>query len=214
LEIKKKASMRIGIYGGTFDPPHIAHLILAGEASFQLNLGRILWLLTPVSPLKNDHSISPWQQRLELLNAAIDGNPAFELTRVDIDRTGPHYAFESMHILRRMYENDKLFYLMGEDSLRDLPHWERPDLLLDACSSLGVMRRPGTMLDLKNLEQKIPGLKAKLCWIDAPLLEISGKLIRKRILHAQPFRYFLPERVYQLIIENGYYEFGGENKKG
>jgi len=200
--------MRIGVFGGTFDPPHIAHLILAGEASFQLCLDRILWLLTPVSPLKTDRAISPWEQRFELLEAAIADNPAFELTRVDIDRPGPHYAFESMQILRGDYENDQLIYLMGEDSLRDLPQWERPGRLLETCSYLGVMRRPGTNLDLRDLEQQIPGLKTKLNWVDAPLLEISARMIRNKISSGQPVRYYLPERVYQLIIEKGYYDFG------
>jgi nicotinate-nucleotide adenylyltransferase len=203
--------MRIGVFGGTFDPPHIAHLILAGEASFQLSLDRILWLLTPVSPLKTDRTISPWEQRFELLETAIADNPDFELTRVDIDRPGPHYAFESMQILQGMYENNKLIYLMGEDSLRDLPKWERPDRLLDNCSNLGVMRRPGTGLnlrDLQHLEQQIPSLKTKLDWVEAPLLEISSRMIRDRINNAQPVRYYLPERVYQVIIEKGYYGSG------
>lgn len=205
--------MRIGIFGGTFDPPHIAHLILAGEATFQLNLDRVLWLLTPVSPLKTDQTISHWEQRLELLKAAIADNPTFELTRVDIDRPGPHYAYESMQILQGRYEFDKLIYLMGEDSLRDLPKWEHPNQLLDICSNLGVMRRPGTILDLKDLEQKIPGLKSKLCWVDAPLLEISGRLIRNRINTAQPVRYYLPERVYKLIVSKGYYDFSAGTSK-
>ena len=116
--------MRLGIFGGTFDPPHLGHLILAEEARYQLNLDRILWLLPPVSPLKTDAVISPLEQRLELLEAALQDNPYFEVSRIDIDRPQPHYAFESVKILKDEYPGEQLVYLIGGDSLEDLPSWE------------------------------------------------------------------------------------------
>jgi nicotinate-nucleotide adenylyltransferase len=197
--------MRIGVFGGTFDPPHLAHLILAEEARYQLDLERVLWILTPLSPLKPDTSISLWTQRLDLLKAALLDNPHFEISRVDIDRPPPYYAFETLEILSESYSKGELVYLMGGDSLRDLPKWERPKELVDNCHALGVMRRPGDEIDLAGLEDVIPDLRTKVRWINAPLIEISGTQIRERLKHGEPVRYFLPPAVYQMIIDQNIY---------
>ena len=197
--------MRIGVFGGTFDPPHLAHLILAEEARYQLDLERVLWILTPLSPLKPDTSISLWTQRLDLLKAALLDNPHFEISRVDIDRPPPYYAFETLEILSESYSKGELVYLMGGDSLRDLPKWERPKELVDNCHALGVMRRQGDEIDLAGLEDVIPDLRTKVCWINAPLIEISGTQIRERLKHGEPVRYFLPPAVYQMIIDQNIY---------
>ena len=146
--------MRLGIFGGTFDPPHLGHLILADEARYQLDIDRILWLLTPVSPLKNRAVISSWEQRLELLEAAVSGNPGFEISRVDIDRDPPHYAFESVKLIRARYPGAELIYLMGGDSLRDLPAWEQPEQLVENSDQIGVMRRPGDPIQVEQLQQR------------------------------------------------------------
>lgn len=197
--------MRVGVFGGTFDPPHLAHLILAEEARYQLDLERVLWILTPVSPLKPGTSISPWRQRLDLLEAALMDNPTFEISRVDIERPAPYYAVETIEILRESHLKGELIYLMGGDSLRDLPQWERPQELVDNCHALGIMRRPGDEIDLAKLEQIIPSLRAKVRWIDAPLLEISGTQIRERLINGEPVRYFLPPAVYQMIVDQNLY---------
>jgi nicotinate-nucleotide adenylyltransferase len=197
--------MRIGVFGGTFDPPHLAHLILAEEARYQLDLERVLWILTPLSPLKPDTSISLWTQRLDLLKAALLDNPHFEISRVDIDRPPPYYAFETLEILSESYSKGELVYLMGGDSLRDLPKWERPKELVDNCHALGVMRRQGDEIDLAGLEDVIPDLRTKVRWINAPLIEISGTQIRERLKHGEPVRYFLPPAVYQMIIDQNIY---------
>ena len=196
--------MRVGVFGGTFDPPHMAHLILAEEAHFQLDLERILWVLTPVSPMKPGLQISPWKQRFELLEAALVDNPKFEISRVDIDRAAPHFAFETLRILGERYPADDIVFLMGGDSLRDLPQWEKPEKLLSNCKEIGVMRRPGSEINMPELERMIPCLSLKVKWIEAPLLEISGSLIRKRLRLGEPVRYFLPDGVYQIIKSKKY----------
>ena len=198
--------MRTGVFGGTFDPPHIAHLILAGEALHQLALDRLLWVLTPFPPHKQGRDILPLHTRLQLLSAALRLEPAFELSQVDINRGPPHYAFDTMTILRDAYPEDELIYLMGGDSLHDLPDWRQPRQFVAACTALGVMRRPGDQVDLPTLESHIPGLTAKLRFIDAPLLEISATDLRQRIAQGRPYRYFLPENVYQIILTQGLYE--------
>lgn len=198
--------MRIGIFGGTFDPPHLGHLILAEEARDQLGLERLLWVLTPNPPHKRGQPVSPVSPRLELVQAAIGDNPAFELSRVDLDRPGPHYAVDTVLLLQKQFPGADLVYLIGGDSLHDLPTWHCPRELAAACAALGVMRRPGDRIDLARVEEAIPGISAKLEWIDAPLLEISSHEIRQRVAEGRPFRYYLPEKVYQLIVERGLYQ--------
>jgi nicotinate-nucleotide adenylyltransferase len=196
---------RLGIFGGTFDPPHLAHLILAAEASYQLNLELVLWILTPYPPHKEGRPITPLRYRLEMIEAALASDPIFQLSRVDIDRSAPHYAVDTMNILKESYPQATLIYLMGGDSLRDLPLWKRPKEFLDACHGLGVIRRPGDLVDLPALETRLPGLSRKVQFVEAPLLEISATQIRQRVASGQPFRYFLPPAVYRIIQEHQLY---------
>lgn len=203
--------MRIGIFGGTFDPPHLAHLVLASEARFQLALDRVLWVLTPDPPHKPGWAISPLPARVEMVQSAITGEPAFELSRVDIDRPPPHYASDSLRLLKSQYPQAELVYLIGTDSLRDLPNWHRPAELVAACDSIGVMRRPNADFDLTRLEAQVPGLKARLRFVDAPLLEISASDIRLRIVEGRPIRYMVPDGVWRLIHELGLYSGNSSN---
>lgn len=200
---------RLGVFGGTFDPPHLAHLVLAAEAVAQFELDRVLWVLTPDPPHKQGISIVPLEHRLAMVHIAIADTVAFQLSRVDIDRPPPHYAVDTLHLLARQYPNAELFYLIGGDSLRDLPSWHRPGDLLAACSALGVMRRPDARLDLSALEASLPGLRTKLRWLDAPALEISSSDIRQRIASGRPFRYYLHPGVYELIRLQRLYGYRG-----
>lgn len=198
--------MRIGIFGGTFDPPHLGHLILAGESCDQLRLDRLLWVLTADPPHKQGHPVSPLQNRLDLVLAAIQDNPVFELSRVDIDRPGPHYAVDTVQIVAHQFPHAELFYLMGGDSLHDLPDWHRPMEFLRECTGLGVFRRPGDGVDLSVLEMALPGIGARLRFIEAPLLEISSSEVRERVRLGRPFRYYLPSGVYALIQSRRIYQ--------
>jgi nicotinate-nucleotide adenylyltransferase len=199
--------MRIGIFGGTFDPPHLGHLILAEEARYQLKLDKLLFVLTPVPPHKLNRTITSTADRLAMLEAAIADNPAFELSRVEIDRPGPHFAVDTVRLLRKTYNNDILIFLMGGDSLRDLPiDWHKPDEFVEACDFLGVMRRPQDEIDLKSLEENIPGISAKIEFMNAPLLEIASRQIRRRAAEGRPYYYYLPKAVCQIIQEKKLYQ--------
>ena len=196
---------RIGVFGGTFDPPHIGHLILASEAHRQLNLERLLWVLTPVSPFKRADEITSLDHRLAMLQLAITENPAFELSRVEIDALGPYYTSDTIQKLADCYPSAGLILVIGGDSLRDLPRWHRPADLVAACHEIGVMRRPGDSVDLSALEGQVPGTQAKVRFVDAPLLEISSSDIRRRIHEKLPFRYYLSPSVYEYILKNELY---------
>jgi len=196
---------KYGIFGGTFDPPHLGHLILAQEACAQLNLKHLLFVLTPVPPHKLDQPITDSAHRLAMLELAISDNPAFEVSRVELDRPGPHYTADTLRLLAGHFPTVNLVFLMGGDSLRDLPTWRFAADLVNACHEIGVMRRPGDAIDLSALEEDIPGLQTKLRYVDAPLLEIASSQIRRRIQQGKPFRYYLSPPVYKYILQNRLY---------
>ena len=197
--------MRLGIFGGTFDPPHIGHQILAAEAYDQLNLDKVLWVLTPNPPHKNDQEITSLEARLKMVKASIAENERFELSRVEMDRQPPHYSVDTLSILAERDPSAELIYLVGSDSLIDLHTWHKPDEFVAACDGIGVMCRPGEELELRKLEEQTPGVSAKLLFIDAPLLEISSTEIRSRIVKGLTYRYYLPEVVYRIIEDDRLY---------
>ena len=199
---------KLGLFGGTFDPPHLGHLILAAEAHHQLALDCVLWVLTPEPPHKSGLIISAWQTRMQLLEAAIGSDPGFAISRVDIARPPPHYAFETVRLVKQEYPDDELVYLMGGDELRDLATWKQPADFVAACDAIGVMRRPADAVDLLALEREFPGVTEKVWFLAAPLIEISASEIRRRIGSGQPVRYFLPQPVYDLILEQKLYQVG------
>jgi nicotinate-nucleotide adenylyltransferase len=197
--------MRLGVFGGTFDPPHGGHLILAEAAREQLGLQKVLWVLTPTPPHKPNQPITALETRLAMVVAAIRGNPGFELSRVEIDRSGPHFAVDTMLNLAETNPQDELIYLMGEDSLRDLPGWREPQSFVAACHSIGVMRRPGAVVGISRLEALLPGIGRKIAYFDTPQIEISSSAIRQRAGCGKTIRYLMPEAVFEIIEQTGCY---------
>jgi len=195
----------LGLFGGTFDPPHIGHLILAAEAHAQLGLDRLLWILTPDPPHKQDQPITPLEHRLAMVKLTISNDRQFELSTVEMDRPAPHYALDTVKIIAGQNPAADLVYIMGGDSLHDLPAWHRPADLVASLHFIGVMRRPGDSIDLPELEKIIPGLTAKVRYVDAPLLDIAAHEIRRRVADDRPFRYFLPPAVYDYIVQHNLY---------
>lgn len=197
--------MRMGIFGGTFDPPHVGHLILAMEAFDQLHLDKVLWVLTPNPPHKIGKEITSTEIRLEMVEASIGDDPAFQLSRVDIDRPGPHYMRDTVDLLRLEFPAASLVFLMGGDSLRDLPTWHEPVDFVRSCDHLGVMHRVGEKIDLDLLEKKIPGISHKVEFIEAPILEISSQKVRQLVSLGKPYRYYLLPSVFEIIQSKGLY---------
>ncbi len=196
---------KIGIFGGTFDPPHLGHLILAAEALDQLELSRVLWVLTPVPPHKLDQEITALEHRLTMTQLMLDDYPHFELSRAEIDRQGPHYMLDTVRVIKNQFPDAELLLLIGGDSLRELRTWHRPAELLDVCQGLGVMRRPFETIDLTELEEILPGISKKVLFVDSPLLEISSRDIRRRARERRAFRHFLVSMVFDYIQEKKLY---------
>ena len=197
---------KIGIFGGTFDPPHLGHLILASEALEQLKLDHLLWMMTAMPPHKVVSEITPLKQRLELTRAAIAGFSQFELSTLEIDRPGPHYSVDTVALVKKAQPDAQIYFLMGEDSLRDLPSWHEPDRMIAMCEGLGIMRRPGSEAVLKELESSFPNIRQKVTWFNTPQVDISSHDIRQRIKEKRTYQFFIPEAVFNLIDEKNYYQ--------
>lgn len=201
----------IGIVGGTFDPPHYAHLILAEHAREELDLTRVLFVPAGVPPHK-DSTRTPVEHRQAMLNLAIHDNPAFEISYVDIERPAPHYSVDMVRILRGQYPAAKLYFIMGEDSFRDLPTWNNAmEMVVDNDLALVVMRRPGipspgippTSEDMH--EDVLPGLSAYVTILTSRMVEISSSDIVRRLREGKSVHYLLPDSILAYIEQHNLY---------
>jgi nicotinate-nucleotide adenylyltransferase len=196
---------RLGILGGTFDPPHIGHQSLAEASLRQLRLAGVLWVLTPDPPHKDRPDIAPYAFRREMVQAAIAMNPAFTLCEVESERPGPHYMVDTITILRERNPGAEYTLLLGEDSLRDLPTWNRPQDLLALCD-LAVLRRPDRKADLAALENLLPGIGARTTFLDAAPVDISSTEIRERIRRGEGIAGLVPPAVENIIRRESLYK--------
>ena len=197
---------RIGLFGGTFDPPHIGHLILASEAVQQLGLSRLLWVLTPQPPHKEPAAITPAEHRMAMVKLAIADNSTFELSTLELDRPGPHYTIETVELLKTAAPDSGIALLLGGDAVNDLPEWRRPRDLIAACDLIGAMLRPGVTIDIERLERGLPGAAGKIRILDVPLIDIASSEVRRRIRGRLPYRYFLTAAVLEYVRQKKLYE--------
>jgi len=196
--------MRLGIFGGTFDPPHLGHVALAQAALNQLKLDKVLWVVAGQSPLKLDRSITPAASRVAMVQAAIADLPAFELSRVDLDRPAPHYTVETLKLIQKQFPNSELFFIMGKDSLRDLPKWRQPNQIV-ARAWLAVAKRPGVRVNWIALQTSVPRIKERICWLKAPPIEVASSEIQAQVKTKQSVRTMLPKAVYEIVKSTGLY---------
>ncbi len=195
---------RIGILGGTFDPPHLGHLILGEYAADALALSQVLFVPAADPPHKQDEFKLPVIHRLAMLERALAGNERFTVSRIDIDRPGPHYSLDMVQIVKEQFPQAELFFVMGGDSLRGLPKWHRPADFIQHCK-LAVMRRPDDDVRSDMHETVLPGLAARVVMLDAPLIDISSTQITERLEAGYSIRYLVPEVVRAYIETNQLY---------
>ncbi len=199
------AKQRVGLFGGTFDPIHIGHLILAEEARFRLSLDRVY--LAPVGdpPHKQDRYVTPIMHRLTMTELAVADTDALWVSRIDADRPGPHYTNDTVRLLRQQVDADAdLYFLMGMDSLRDLPIWREPQWLIQSCT-LVVLTRHDIEIDWAHLEGALPGLRQRVILLDMPELEIASHMLRERIRNGAPICHQVPRAVEAYITKHGLY---------
>lgn len=193
---------RLGLLGGTFDPPHYGHLVAAQEAWWQLNLTRVVFLPARQNPLKRDEPATA-VARCEMVRCAIEDDPRFELSRLDLDRPGPSY---SVDVVRELSAPDRqLYFLIGADILPELPRWHAPLEILHL-ATLIVVNRPGASRpDLEQLERRLPGAAARVELLTIPGVAVSSSDLRARVKRGQPIRYLTPPKVEAYIQEHGLY---------
>ncbi len=198
------AGLKLGLLGGTFDPVHVGHLILADVAREQLGLERVLFVPAGRPWRKEGWRIAPAEQRLAMLRLAIADNPAFELLTVEVEQPGPAYTADTLEWLHAQRPAAELFFILGQDALADLPNWRRPQRILEL-ATLAVARRPGESQDVAQIEARLPGLSQRLVWLEMPLIEISASAIRERVRKGQSVRYLVPDAVESYIRQHGLY---------
>jgi nicotinate-nucleotide adenylyltransferase len=197
---------RLGILGGTFDPIHCGHLVIAEEARARLDLPEVRFIPSGQPPHKPGQSITPAVHRLAMVRLAIADNPAFTLSTMEIERAGPSYTVDTLAALRRQEGPAcALFFIAGGDALSDLLTWRSPDELLALCT-LVVVRRPDVApVDLPHLQKQLPALEHRLVILDGPQFAVSGTEIRRRVCDGLPIRYQVPEAVWRYIEEHALY---------
>lgn len=196
---------RIGIFGGTFDPIHIGHLILVEEAWFQLKLDRVYLVPAGDPPHKRDQRLSPVHHRIKMTELATADSDYIRVSRIDADRPGPHYTSDMVRLVRqRVHKGVEVFFLMGMDSLRDLPNWHEAQWLVENCR-LVALSRHDVEIDWDYLNTALPGIQERVIILDMPELEIASHTIRQRCRTGQPIRYQVPRLVEEYIRQHGLY---------
>ena len=196
--------MNIGVLGGTFDPIHMGHLVVAEEARIKVGLNEVLFVPAGQPWRKLDRNITLAAHRVEMVRRAIADNPHFKLCTLEVERPGPSYTVDTLTMLRKQLGSGaSLFFILGRDTLAELPLWKEPKKLVQLCR-LVVAPRLGSK-DLKHLETSIPGLLDKVIQLDMPVIGISSAEIRQRIAKGLSIRYLVAPEVEKYITEQKVY---------
>ncbi len=197
--------IKVGIMGGTFDPIHIGHLILAMEAINYKNLDEVWFIPTGNPNFKQDKNVTDKKKRFEMVKIATQDNKKFNVCDYEINKHGVTYSWETMKYLRENYDYD-FYFIMGEDSLMSVETWENAEDFLKNTKILACIRRQEEM---SKLDIKIDDLKSKGYFVEkvpTSFIDISSTKIREKVQTNQDFRYFVPNQVFEYIVRNKLYE--------
>ncbi len=197
---------RLGIMGGTFDPIHYGHLVAAEMARSEFGLGKVLFIPAGKPPHKDRSDITDAELRLEMIKLAIQGNPAFAVSTLELERKGKSYTVDTLRDLHRTWPDHKLYFITGSDALCEIFSWYKAEEILMLTNFIGAAR-PG--FDATNfllqLQQEHPEFHGRIHYLEVPALAISSTDIRERVKTGLPIRYLLPEPVRQYILQNKLY---------
>lgn len=204
----EQRQQRLGILGGTFDPPHVGHLWLAALAADSLGLDRVLFMPAAQPPHKGGRLVTRATDRLLMTRLAIAGDPTFELCPIEMERTGPSYTIDSVTELKRAYPDAQHFLVMASDSLAQIDTWREPDRLL-AEVEWAVGPRSGSQLpDRSALEERFGPSASRIHLLDGPTLDVSSSAIRRRVAAGLTIHYLVPRDVEELILLRRLYRRG------
>jgi nicotinate-nucleotide adenylyltransferase len=193
---------RIGVFGGTFDPIHWGHLVLAEEARLAARLDRVLFVPSGLPPHKARRLLTPIRHRLEMVRRAVSGIGGFEVSDVEADGDGPHYTLDTLERLAHRHPGEEISFILGSDSLLELSTWHRPEAIV-AAHPLVVLARPG--FDPSSAD---PRFRRDLTVVDTVSVALSSTLVRKRIASGQSVRLLVPGPVLEYAREHRLYEAG------
>jgi nicotinate-nucleotide adenylyltransferase len=198
--------LRIGILGGTFNPPHIGHLICAQEAFEQLGLDRVVLMPANQPPHKQVAADPGAQARHELCRLAIDGDERFAVSRLELDRAGRSYTVDTLRALHDQHPQQDLTFIVGGDMARSLPTWREPEAVLEL-ATLAVAERAGSEREeIRGELRALRGASAeRVRFFDMPRVDVSSSLVRERVATGRPIRYLVPDAVADAIDRNGWY---------
>ena len=196
--------MRIGVFGGTFDPIHMGHLIVAEDARAALELDKVLFIPAGQPWFKSYRQITEARHRLAMVQLAVKDNPHFDVTDIEVRRSGPSYTVDTLQELHELYSDAELIVILGLDALREIDRWHQPSRVFQMASVAG-MARPGATLDPSVLHAAIPGASSRMRLLDSALIDISGTDIRRRASAGQSIRYRVPVAVERYIYDNVLY---------
>jgi nicotinate-nucleotide adenylyltransferase len=196
--------LRIGVFGGAFNPPHMGHLIGAQEVLLQLELERVLFVPVGEAPHREIEDDPGAEARLEMVELAISGDERFTSSRVEVDREGPSYTSDTLELLRTESPDDELFLILGGDQAAALPTWHEPEKVLERATVAAVERvgwsRSATGIKLARLRGS-----ERVRHLDMPVIQISSTGVRRRVREGRPIRYLVPAAVEDYIESHELY---------
>lgn len=207
MSMEATAGRRIGIFGGTFDPVHMGHLIMAEQCREQARLDEVWFVPAADPPHKKPQA--PFGRRVEMLALAIAGNAAFRIDELEKDRPGPNYTVDTLEEFRQRYPTYSFFFALGSDSLPDLPHWRDPAGIVQRAALL-VVARPGWQVPPLEQLRRTLGLLDEVAlqveMVEVPLIDTSSTDLRRRAAEGRSLRYLVPRAVECYILEHRLYE--------
>jgi nicotinate-nucleotide adenylyltransferase len=206
--------MRIGVFGGTFDPVHLAHLVLAEQCREQGRLDRVLFVPAARPPHKQERPLTPFHQRVEMLGLALAGQPAFQIEQLEKDRAGPSYTVDTLETLQRNHPGAELWLLIGTDTLHDLANWYQPSRIAELAGLMVVSRPEWEVIPAERMAAAI-GLSSPAALrqeiVHMPLIAIASRDLRQRAAEGRSLRYLVPRSVEAYIHDKGLYKKDGQN---
>ncbi|MGH2477465.1 MAG: nicotinate-nucleotide adenylyltransferase [Candidatus Limnocylindrales bacterium] len=203
----------IGVFGGTFDPIHQAHLAVAESARDAFDIGRILFIPAAQPPHKPDRVVTPAEHRLAMVEAAIAGNPAFETSRIEIDRGGMSWTVDTLAALHASMPGVRLALILSAESFIGLPTWHEPERVLDMADLIVAPRDGYPDADQGLIARHFPGARAGATFLDGPWMRLSASEIRARAASGRSVRYLVPDAVAAYIGDHGLYQSDGRTDR-
>ena len=199
--------MKIGVLGGTFDPVHRAHIAAAEAARGTLGLDRVLLVPAGQPMSKPNRPVTQAEHRINMLRLAIKGKPGLEISDIEIKRPGPSYTIDTITELKQTWGDEtEIYFILGCDSLLQIPQWKDPSRLAAICRLVAVPRPGCPAPDMKSLEKKVPGITRSVIFLDHPNLDLSATDIRERIANGKSTDDYIPEPVAEYIQKHELYQ--------